>query len=244
MVRLLWLSLLCAHLGGCYTSTRLREFGTQPPMTPTQDPTARKGYRPLRMPMPDEKKETSAPNSLWRTGARAFFKDQRASKIGDIVTVLVRSTERIEFRNETTNKRDPGEISSSLGAFFGLEQKIPNPNQANPVPLLNGKSKLDHKGKNDMKRQEVFDFRVAASVMQILPNGNLVILGRQEVRMNFEIRELVVSGVVAPSEIASDNTVGLHKIAEARISYGGRGDGMDTQQTPYGHTLVNRLFPF
>ena len=125
--RLLLLSLLTLSLGGCYQWTRLNEFGASPPLTPTQDPTAHRGYQPVRMPMPEQTYDTHAPNSLWRTGAKAFFKDQRASRVGDIVTVLVKSTDKIEFKNETINKKDPGKIDSTITSFFGQEKHLPNP---------------------------------------------------------------------------------------------------------------------
>ena len=239
--KILSLVICTATLSGCYHWTRFIETGSNPPMTPTQDPTARQGYAPVHMPMPTPTKETYSPNSLWRTGARAFFKDQRAARVGDIVTVHVRSSEKIEFKNETENKRDPSESKASATNVFGLEKYLPN---KGALPLLNTSHTVDVKGKNDMKRKESFDFKVAATVTQVLPNGNLVILGRQEVRMNFEVREIVVSGVVSPCNITSANTVALDQIAEARISYGGRGDGSDMQQVPYGTSLMANLMPF
>ena len=210
-------------------------------MTPTQDPTARQGYYPVHMPMPKPTKETYSPNSLWRTGSRAFFKDQRANRVGDIVTVFVRSTEKIEFKNETENKRDPNKMDASITSFFGLEKHLPG---QGAVPLVGTTNTIDTKGKNDMKRKETFDFKVAATVTQVLPNGNLVILGRQEVRMNFEVREIVVSGVVCPSNITSANTISLDQIAEAGIPYAGRGDGSDVQKIPYGTSLLTNVLPF
>ena len=244
MIRISCVILCATFLSGCYHWTRFNEIGSSPPLTPTQDPTARQGYYPVHMPMPPQSYETYSPNSLWRTGARAFFKDQRASRVGDIVTVLVRSTEKIEFKNETENTRNPTNISASVGSFFGLEKHLPNPTGAAPVPLVGASSNVSSKGKNDMKRKEIFDFKIAATVTQVLPNGNLVILGRQEVRMNFEVREIVVSGVVSPPDITSTNTIGLDQIAEARISYGGRGDGSDMQKMPYGSTLLTNVLPF
>lgn len=240
-IQAFFLSICLLTLNGCYNWTRFIETGANPPMTPTQDPTARQGYAPVHMPMPNPTKERYSPNSLWRTGARAFFKDQRASRVGDIVTILVRSTEKIEFKNETENKRDPSKADASATNIFGLEKHLPG---GGAVPLLTTEHKVNVKGKNDMKRKETFDFKVAATVTQVLPNGNLVVLGRQEVRMNFEVREIVVSGVVSPCNITSANTVSLDQIAEARISYGGRGDGSDMQKIPYGTSLVTNLMPF
>ncbi len=244
MGRILVIFLMTGLLSGCYHWTRFKETGSNPPLTPTQDPTARQGYYPVRMPMPPETHETYSSNSLWRKGARAFFKDQRANNVGDVLTVLVKKVEKIEFKNETENDRNPNSVEASVGSFFGLEKHLPNPSGASPVKLIDASSRLHVKGKNDMKRKETFDFKVAATVTQVLPNGNLVILGRQEVRMNFEVREIVISGVVSPAEITSNNTITLDQIAEARVSYAGRGEGSDVQKTPYGSALLSQVMPF
>ena len=95
-----------------------------------------------------------------------------------------------------------------------------------------------------MNRSEKVSLTIAAVVTDVLANGNLVIQGRQEVRTNREVRELTVAGIVRPEDISSANTIAHTQIAEARISYGGRGDISRVQSTPAAQSLVERFSPF
>ena len=113
-----------------------------------------------------------------------------------------------------------------------------------PGKLLTADSSSNYDGKGSVVRQENLQTNVAAVVTQILPNGNLVVEGKQEIRVNFEIRELVVAGIVRPEDIQSDNTIDSSKIAEARIAYGGRGQISDVQQPRYGQQVLDVLLPF
>ena len=115
-----------------------------------------------------------------------------------------------------------------------------------PVPtrIFTGDSNSSSDGKGSIDRQEQLFTNVAAVVTQVLPNGNLVVEGKQEVRVNFEIRELIVAGIVRPEDIQSDNTIDSTKIAEARIAYGGRGQITDVQQPRYGQQVLDVILPF
>ena len=228
---------------GCSSLERLRVVGEQPKLAAIQDPTAKPGYRPVRMPMPNPQPAVYNPNSLWRTGSRAFFKDQRAHQIGDILTVAVRITDRAQFENETQRSRTNRE-NSGVDDFIGAKALSPAAQKFLPGRILTADSTASSEGKGSVDRKEELTTNVAAVVTQVLPNGNLVVEGKQEVRVNFEIRELIVAGIVRPEDIQSDNTIDSTKIAEARIAYGGRGQITDVQQPRYGQQVLDVLLPF
>ncbi len=231
-------------LGGCGTLTRLSEIGRPPSMTPTSDPTTAPSWRPLTMPMPAAQVLPPEPGSLWRTGSRAFFKDQRAAQVGDIITILVNVSDAADMKDTTQATRN-GTEAGGVTNFFGLENKIPRTFAgATPSALVNTSSSNGINGAAEAKRSETVTLRVAGVVTQVLPNGNLVVAARQEMRVNRELRILTVSGVVRPQDIASDNTVLHDRLAEARISYGGRGELTDVQSPRYGQELLNALLPF
>jgi len=232
-------------LPGCSTLTRLSEIGSPPRMTPSSDPTADPAYRPITMPMPSPQSVPAEANSLWRPGSRAFFKDQRASQIGDIVTVLVNIADAANLQNQTTAGRT-GVESLGLPNLFGFEAAIPRmlAKAANVNSLVSASSKGNSTGIGSIKRAEAVTLRLAGVVTQVLPNGNLALSARQEVRVNSELRQLQVSGVIRPQDIASDNTVHSERLAEARIAYGGRGTITDVQQPRYGQQLLDTVLPF
>lgn len=229
-------------LSGCAAFDRLKNIGEQPALSAVDNPTARPGYKPVQMPMPAAQPASYNPNSLWRNGSRAFFKDQRAHQIGDILTVKVNITDKANIANETQRSRK-NEEDSGIDNFFG-KSKVPIINSAVPTRIFTADSNSSSDGKGSVNRQEALSTNVAGVVTQVLPNGNLVIEGRQEIRVNFEIRELIVAGVVRPEDIESDNTIDSSKIAQARIAYGGRGQITDVQQPRYGQQVLDVVLPF
>jgi flagellar L-ring protein precursor FlgH len=235
---LVLLILLPLCLGGCYTMTRLTEVGDKPPLTPTQDPTAFSGYQQVRMPMPPPRKAQYANNSLWREGATSFFRDQRASRVGDSLVVLISKTNVLNMRDTTETDRQTS-MNANVGNFFNLRQK--GIGKGNFLSLGAQPQLIT---KNRLKKTDTLSFRLTATITQVLPNGNLVIMGRQEFRVDFETREVVVSGVVRPEDISLDNTVDFDKLAEARVSYGGRGQLSDNNRAPYGQDLMTNIMPF
>ncbi|ULK99131.1 flagellar basal body L-ring protein FlgH [Bradyrhizobium sp. I71] len=232
----------CALASGCSSIDRLSQIGEQPKLSAIDNPTTQPGYKPVQMPMPKPEVASYNPNSLWRNGSRAFFKDQRARQVGDLLTVTVNITDKANIENDTsrsrTNKEDSG-ITDFIGS-----QTITQANKILPGRILTADSTSSSEGKGSVDRKEALQTNVAAVVTQVLPNGNLVVEGKQEIRVNFEIRELIVAGIVRPEDIQSDNTIDSTKIAQARIAYGGRGQITDVQQPRYGQQVMDVLLPF
>jgi len=241
-IRVLGLLTLGCSLAGCYSFERLAWIGDKPKLSAIENPTASAGYKPVQMPMPVPQPAIYQPNSLWRTGSRAFFKDQRAHQVGDILTVKVKFNDKATLENETQRSRKNNE-DSGIDNFFG-KPKVPIMNAAVPTRIFTGDSNSSSDGKGSVDRKEELFTNIAGVVTQVLPNGNLVIEGKQEVRVNFEVRELIVAGIVRPEDIESDNTIDSTKIAEARIAYGGRGQLSDVQQPRYGQQVLDVLLPF
>jgi flagellar L-ring protein precursor FlgH len=234
--------LLCLAVAGCGSLSRLSEVGRPPAMTPTANPTQEPTWRPVTMPMPAAQPAPNEPNALWRSGSRAFFKDQRAAQVGDIVTVLVNMNDAANLKNTTSADRSSKE-SGGMPNFFGMEALLPK-TIVDPAKLLSISSGNNNTGTGQIQRTEAVTVRLAGVVTQVLPNGNLVVVARQEFRVNSELRELQVTGVIRPQDIASDNTVQHDRMAEARIAYGGRGQLTDLQTPRWGQQVMDILLPF
>ena len=230
-------------LANCSAMDRLKNIGEQPALSPIENPVAQPGYKPVQMPMPTPQPAVFNPNSLWRNGSRAFFKDQRAMQVGDIMTVKVKFTDNAKIENGTARSRSSKE-DSGITDFAGSKLLSGTAAAVMPGKILTADSTSTTDNKGSVNRQEALLTNIAAVVTQVLPNGNLVVEGKQEVRVNFEVRELIVAGVVRPEDIESDNTIESTKIAQARIAYGGRGQITDVQQPRYGQQVMDVLLPF
>ena len=234
-----------ASLSACNALTRLSEVGSGPEVSAIQNPTQKANYQPVSMPMPQPVAPPANANSLWRPGSRAFFKDQRAKDVGDILTVAVSINDSASFETNLTRKRDSSEASGITG-LLGFENSLNKvlPDAVDPANLVGttGTSANSNSGKTG--RTESMTVNMAAVITQVLPNGNLVISGKQEIRVNYELRELSVQGIIRPEDISSSNSVTYDKIAEARIHYGGRGVASDVTQPRYGQQLMDVILPF
>ena len=229
-------------LGGC---AGLNDAVAPPQLTPIQNPATIAGSQRVSMPLPTPVVEAQAPNSLWRAGAKSFFNDQRASKIGDILTVNIEIADSAQLNNTTARSRT-STTETGIQALLGLEDTIQNALPGTPSldPAVGFGSNSASNGAGSVNRQEKVKLTIAAVITDRLANGNLVIGGSQEVRINNELRELLVSGVIRPEDVAADNTIAHTKIAEARISYGGRGDISQVQRDKYGKLIYDQITPF
>jgi flagellar L-ring protein precursor FlgH len=239
------LVLAAAALAGCNALTRLSQIGEEPPLTKLESPAVLHDSQPISMPMPPPEVIERQPNSLWRPGSRAFLKDQRANQVGDILTVVIAIDDGAQISNTTQRSRTNAE-NASASSFLGYEASLGAvlPEAIDPTNLVDLDSSTSSQGAGSVNRDESIDLRVAALVTQVLPNGNLVIAGRQEVRVNYEVRELQVVGMIRPGDITSTNTISYDQIAEARIAYGGRGHISDVQQPRYGQQVFDVIWPF
>jgi flagellar L-ring protein FlgH len=234
---------LAAATGGCSSIERLSAIGEKPSLSAIENPTAQPGYKPVQMPMPTPQAASYSPNSLWRNGSRAFFKDQRARQVGDLLTVVVVVTDKATFDNTTKRTRSNSE-DSGVTDFAGAKLLTGNAAKVMPGKILTADSTASSEGTGSVNRSETLVTSIAAVVTQVLPNGNLVVEGKQEIRVNFEVREMVVAGIVRPEDISADNVIESAKIAHARIAYGGRGQLTDVQQPRYGQQVLDVLLPF
>jgi flagellar L-ring protein FlgH len=219
-------------LGGCAADPR--EINREPLMTAVGT-----GLTAHDVPSPLAAFPASAPrhpDSLWSTTTRSLYGDPRALHVGDTLTVEIVLDDRAELDNRSDRSRD-----STIGLDAGIE--VPQIGFSTGLGANVG-SNSDSVGRGSIARSEALDLSIAAVVASVLPNGNLVISGSQEVRVNYEMRVLNIAGIVRPIDISKNNTIAYEKIAEARLAYGGRGRLSEIQQPPYGQQLYDIVVPF
>lgn len=232
MKNLIVIAGLC-FLGAC--ATRPEDLGREPGMTPVGS-----GIAVAREPLPHLFKGTGpvAANSTWSNASADLFTSPRARQVGDIVTVNIQIDDKAEFDNASDRSR---RSSISAGLDYAFAFKGWNADGAGDIGLQSSSSS---KGEGTIDRSEKLRLSVAAVVNEVLPNGNVVISGSQEVRVNYELRILNIAGIVRPRDISPKNTISYDKIAEARVSYGGRGRLMEVQQPAYGQQIYDVVAPF
>ena len=194
------------------------------------------------LPMPAPPTEPRAASSLWQPGARSFFHDPRASRVGDILTGNVSVADAAILSNTTIRARSNSD-DANLTNFFGLEKSIAASGM-DPGSIVKMGSDTSNVGAGSVDRSESVNVTLATLVTQVLPNGNLVIGGHQQMKINSELRDLTVTGIVRLEDITNANTIDLSQIAEARITYGGRGTVSDVQTPRYGSQIFDILMPW
>lgn len=213
--------------------------GRAPALTPID--TSPEHYAMSMPVLPEQPATVQGRSSLWSANQQSLFGDQRASKRGDILTVVIDIDEEAQMRNSSSRSRS-GSENMGVSSLFGLPARLPADIEIDPAIGIDSSSESE--GEGDVRRNEKVELRVAATVVDVLPNGVLQIQGSQEVRVNFEVRELLVTGFVRPEDITRTNEITYDKIASARISYGGRGQITDAQQPRYGQQVIDRVLPF
>ena len=245
------LAMIAALLSGVLSACngQLDHLGRPPSLTPpgaaNQDVALPAPERVALIPQPPPPPNTATTASLWQSGPKSLFGDRRAQRRGDIVTVVIEIDDEANISNSTTRGRS-GSDSVSIGSLYGLATLAEKllPSGASLTPAVNTSGTSSSSGDGEVKRNEEVTLRLAATVEAVLPNGHLVIRGSQEVRINFELRDLQISGIVRPEDISRRNIITYDKIADARIVYGGRGQITDMQQPRYGQQVVDLLSPF
>lgn len=194
-------------------------------------------------PLPDI--QTKRTGSLWQSGPKSLFGDRRARVVGDILTVKIDIADEAELSNTTTRNRS-GSDDVAVAAAYGLPAVADTilPGGASLSPAVQTQSASTSSGTGQISREEEINLKLAATVVRVLQNGHLVIRGSQEVRVNYELRDLQITGIVRPEDISRQNVVTYDKIADARIAYGGRGQLTNAQQPRYGQQIVDLISPF
>lgn len=227
---------------GC---ARIENLGQAPEFTPVQSSPASMAMLSPGLPMRTETARPQDQASLWDGGPQSLLGDRRAVQRGDILTVVIEIDEKAEISNSSKRSRKGSEsleISNLVGIPQRIDQKLPV--GASLGSAVDIDSSSNSGGDGSVKRREKLTLRVAATIVDVMPNGVLAIEGTQEVRVNFELRELLVSGFVRPEDISRQNEITSDKIASARISYGGRGQITDVQQPRYGQQVADIFLPF
>jgi len=235
----LFLAAAVAALSGCSAIDRVENIGQPPKLAPINVPQSAAVSVPLPPPPPAYREA----NALWVPGSHSFFHDPRAGHVGDLLTIDISIADAAKISNTTQRTRTNSD-DANLTNFFGLENKLTKVLGSDPSNLVKMGSDTSNVGAGSVDRSEDINLTLAAIVTQTLPNGNLVVSGHQQVRVNNELRDLQIAGIVRTEDITQDNTVNLSQIAEARVSYGGQGQITDVQQPRYGSQLYDILMPF
>jgi flagellar L-ring protein precursor FlgH len=241
MFRLLLIGLVCLS-AAC---GRQDHLGKAPSFTPTRNSLEHAAMLDPGLPFATKKLPKAHSASLWNNHPQSLLGDRRAMRRGDILTVVVEIDDKAEISNSTSRSRS-GSESLQIPQLFGIPQIVDRslPDGASTANAVDIGSSSDSSGDGSVRRNEKLTLRIAATIVEVLPNGVLQIEGAQEVRVNFELRELIVSGFVRPEDISRQNEITYDKIAQARVSYGGRGQITDMQQPRIGQQVVDAALPF
>lgn len=233
---------LAIFVSGC---TGLDQVGRLPEFTPVAESAETSAMLNPSLPQRIEKKSPVDGASLWTASRQSLLGDRRAIERGDILTVVIEIDDSAEFSNKSSRGRT-GTETAGIPSLLGIPQRINEtlPEGANLGEMISTSGTSSSSGNGSVSRNEKLELMIAATIVNVLPNGVLHIQGSQEVRVNFEVRELLVEGYVRPEDISRQNEITYDKIASARISYGGRGQITQMQQPRYGQQIADIVLPF
>lgn len=236
------LILVALGLAGC---GKLEQVGRAPDFSGLEGSNQHYAMYSAALPQDAAPKSATDASSLWTGGDNSLFGDRRAAQRGDILTVVIEIDDSASISNSTGRSRN-GDVSGGIPDLLGIPQRLNEslPEGASMGDAVDMNSSSTFKGQGSVSRKEKLTLRIAATVVEELPNGVLKVEGQQEVRVNFEMRELIVTGYVRPSDISRGNEITYDKIAGARIAYGGRGQITDMQQPTYGQQVADIVMPF
>lgn len=224
---------------------RTDHIGSPPSFTPAKEAEETRAMIEPGLPEVILERRPADAASLWSPSRVSLLGDRRAVMRGDILTVVIEIDERAEISNSSDRSRS-GSENLSVPGLFGLPQRLDQklPDGASSDALVGLTSQSSSSGDGSVKRNEKLELRIAATIIDVLPNGVLSISGSQELRVNFELRELLVTGFVRPEDVSRQNEITYDKIASARVSYGGRGQISDMQQPRIGQQVLDAVLPF
>jgi flagellar L-ring protein FlgH len=192
-------------------------------------------------PAPPEVRASFAPGSIWpgATSNNLLFTDRKARNIGDIVTIVIDEKAEGENNANTDTKRQ----TSTTAGITGFVQT--NPDQRYVAGYsLGGASDNSLKGEGKTNRDGILKGRLSARVVRVLPNGNLVIEGRRMLTVNAEDQFMVITGVIRPDDVTTDNLINSQYISDARIVYAGKGVVDDKMRPGWMTRVVDWVWPF
>ncbi|MCP4355583.1 MAG: flagellar basal body L-ring protein FlgH [Proteobacteria bacterium] len=191
-----------------------------------------------------EAQKPNAPGSLWQSGSNGFFKDNRAKTVGDIITVLV----SVSISAETSANTESSQTNTSqtgVTTLLNLADNITHQGLGlGSGGLLDTDADRSFSGSGKTDRTDTLDTTIAATVTQVLPNGHMLIQGKREVTINYEMQELNIAGIIRPEDVSANNTISSNQIAQARVSYGGKGNINEVQTKKWGIKFIDRWMPF
>lgn len=235
------ITVACLALAGC---GNLNHVGRAPEFSPL-DGNSEHSAMYSALPETANNRGPTEQSSLWTAQRSSLLGDHRASKRGDILTVVVQINDQATI-NDSSGRSRTASDKVGMPSLFGIPQRLDAilPPGATSANLVSTSSASTFAGTGNVARNEKVTLRLAATVVEKLPNGVLRIEGQQQVRVNNEMRDLLVSGYVRPDDISRQNEITYDKIADAQISYGGRGQLTDVQQPSWGQQIADQVLPF